>query len=393
MPLIFSIKTDKILVRYSPDGGIEWINEKFENEKPVDIKRTFSVGKEDVVSRDENSITFKLGQLINEHYCIDKSILNTDFDVLIHQNANIHLKYFILERNISVFKRIEKLARQQVIIGGELENSISIEAFENLVATFPTSTELNHYASARVTNLISQYLDNVKDYGKLYENYLNKKKKFKVRQNNIAILKDYEFEKYNFLLEKLKLMLENSDGYSEKDWQNEIIEFILILYPKYIYCFDNVKIKDFTKKPFKNRFIDLMLVDANGSIDVIEIKKPFEEGVISKGKYRENYTPLKELSGGIMQIEKYLYHLSKWGHTGEEKITEACKDRLQENFSLKITNPKGFLILGRDKNFNEEQMFDFEIMKRKYSNIIDIMTYDDLINRLEQLLNKFSQHN
>lgn len=53
------------------------------------------------------------------------------------------------------------------------------------------------------------------------------------------------------------------------------------------------------------------MVDANGNIDVIEIKKPFDDILLSRGIYRGNSVPTKELSGTIMQAEKYLFHLSK----------------------------------------------------------------------------------
>ena len=49
--------------------------------------------------------------------------------------------------------------------------------------------------------------------------------------------------------------------------------------------------------------------------DVIEIKKPFENCVVTKKKYRDNYTPMKELSGTIIAIrKKYIFHLNKWGN-------------------------------------------------------------------------------
>jgi hypothetical protein len=46
-------------------------------------------------------------------------------------------------------------------------------------------------------------------------------------------------------------------------------------------------------------------------------------------------------------------------------------------------NPKGLVIMGRDHNLSKEQRADFEIVKRKYKNVIDIITYDDLTRRLQ----------
>lgn len=55
-------------------------------------------------------------------------------------------------------------------------------------------------------------------------------------------------------------------------------------------------------------------------------------------------------------------------------------------FEIKITNPQAIIILGRDSDFADDQKFDFEIIKRKYANIIDIMTYDDLLRRLDNII-------
>ena len=56
---------------------------------------------------------------------------------------------------------------------------------------------------------------------------------------------------------------------------------------------------------------------------------------------------------------------------------------------IKIANPKAIIVLGRENDFEENQLFDFEIIKRKYANIMDIMTYDDLLRRLENIITRF----
>jgi putative sterol carrier protein len=101
-----------------------------------------------------------------------------------------------------------------------------------------------------------------------------------------------------------------------------------------------------------------------------------------------------------MQIEKYIFYLNKWGKKGEEKLTAHYKNELAENFKIKITNPSGLIIMGRTVGLSEEQIQDFEVIKRKYKNVIDIITYDDLISRLnftikqwEKTYNKAQQSN
>lgn len=49
---------------------------------------------------------------------------------------------------------------------------------------------------------------------------------------------------------------------------------------------------------------------------------------------------------------------------------------------------QGILLLGRSNNLTDEQLFDFEIIKRQHKNIVDIMTYDDLLKRFRNILNQ-----
>lgn len=92
-----------------------------------------------------------------------------------------------------------------------------------------------------------------------------------------------------------------------------------------------------------------------------------------------------------MQAEKYLFHLSKWGCTGEQEIYKKRKSELPSAIDLKITNPKALILLGRDKDFTDEQRFDFEIIRRKYANMVDIMSYDDLLRRVENIIAMMKQ--
>jgi hypothetical protein len=129
-----------------------------------------------------------------------------------------------------------------------------------------------------------------------------------------------------------------------------------LFFPKYIAVLKNLQIKDFYSNPskVKNRFIDLTMIDANGTIDIIEIKKPFVNCLLSRHKYRDNYTPRIELAGSVMQVEKYIFHLNKWGRDGEKEILKQHQSDLPPNFEIKITNPQAILILGRDIDFSGE---------------------------------------
>jgi hypothetical protein len=137
-----------------------------------------------------------------------------------------------------------------------------------------------------------------------------------------------------------------------------------------------------------NRELDIMLVDVNGHVDVIEIKKPFKARIVTTTKYRDNHVPHRELVGSAMQIEKYLFHLARWGETGEKKLTERYSARLPEYLRIRIVNPCGIIIMGRDNDLDDQQKADFEVYRRQSKNILDVITYDDLLRRLERVLDQ-----
>jgi hypothetical protein len=246
---------------------------------------------------------------------------------------------------------------------------------------FPTNYERKKYVEARVASVFRNYFEHVKDAEKTYQRYLNKK----LTNQGIdlsKIFKESEFLKYQTILEKLEGMLLEENQYSEHQWQQEILQIVLLLYPKYIFVFKEVPIHTRIAGGIKERFLDFLLVDNNGNTDIIEIKKPFENAIMTKAVYRDNFIPLRELSGTVMQVEKYVYYLNRWSYEGEKYLTNKYKNELPTGFDIKITNPGGMIIMGRESNLSIEQKRDFEVIKRKYKNVIDIITYDSLLDRL-----------
>jgi hypothetical protein len=92
-----------------------------------------------------------------------------------------------------------------------------------------------------------------------------------------------------------------------------------------------------------------------------------------------------------MQIGKYIFYLNKWGKKGEKKLTDYYKNQMSPSFKIKITNPSGLIIMGHIEGLTYEQIQDFEVIKRKYKNVIDIITYDDLIKRLNLLMGRWKE--
>lgn len=63
--------------------------------------------------------------------------------------------------------------------------------------------------------------------------------------------------------------------------------------------------------------------------------------------------------------------------------------------TISISNPKAIIIVGRDEHHSSkmsaQQLLDFELIKRKYANVVDIITYDDLLRRLDNIIMSLSK--
>lgn len=391
--LEFIKKNGKVILEYSPEFvELKEIYDELSKRESFIVSKTFHVTQNELISSldnndDQQSIDFVVAEKLGDYYKFPADILGLNNDVYIHQDIEISRKFFIAARKISIFRKIDKTVNSDIYVGGKNEGSIPIAEFRRLINNFPNSYELDKYVSARVESIISSYTNSNGHHEKKYHDYLNKKISLTGEKisNQLA---DYETFKYKKILSKLKKMLLKEEAYSETQWQEEILDILLLLYPKYLYVFREAPVKDFYNG--KNRSIDYILIDSSGNIDIVEIKKPFNKCIVTSGLYRDNYIPLRDLTGTVMQIEKYIFHLSKSGSHGERKIMQKYKDKTPSDMEIKITNPGGFIIMGRKNNLSKVQLQDFEIIKRKYKNLIDILTYDDLIERLEFIIGKWA---
>jgi hypothetical protein len=387
----------------------EWASERLKGDGQVTVSNGFTFEPADLLSPppkrgdDDKVYEFRFAEKKEGYYRIPGRILGCDRDVLISvKGVRLERKTFIAERNVRIFPRIEKVkpTAREIVVGGSRQDSIPVELFRELLAKFPNSTELDRYASARVEAIVGEILDGNAAAREKYEAYLNRRgSAVSTAGLGQPELIQAEIDKYVLLRDTILGWLADATAYSEKDWQRLIIKVILLLFPKYVAVLEGVAVADFYSKPGtrRNRFIDICLIDAGGSIDVIEIKKPFDDILLSRGLYRGNNVPTKELSGTIMQAEKYLFHLSKWGVEGERQLTKRYANRLPNGMQIRVTSPKAMILLGREKRADgtsalaDDQLFDLEVIKRKYSNMMDILTYDDLLRRLDNVIASLSQ--
>lgn len=402
--LRFQITAAGVDLEYKGDLGANnrWVWDELIDNEEARVSRIFSFKVADLLNPpapsqdfDDYEYRFRFGTFEDDYVRIPARILDIKNDLLISREVTLKRSIFAAERNVSIFGRLSELLEHSdpILIGGGRRDAIPWEVFNELLKKFPNTYELNRYADARVHTILSQYLDGMRDARGRYESYLSKRASLgNTASLDLSGMKKQEVQKYILIRDLISDALATKRDWSERDWQKLMSSFLLLLFPKYIKVLENVTIHDYYSDPAKkiDRFIDMALVDANGNLDVIEVKKPFDDKILRKSPYRGNSIPTSELSGSIMQAEKYLFHLSKWGVRGETLLTKKYAAELPKGMRIRVSNPKAIIIVGRDQisgaNMSGSQLLDFEVIKRKYANMMDIITYDDLLRRLNNTI-------
>lgn len=393
----FKIQNDKLICIYTPYSSLDEMISKL-NKEGLIVKNTFHIIANNIIKLDdiaEDSITFVLGKVENDYIKMDKDILAIDFDVYFDKAINItrnYKKYFIAYKNISIMKSIVDIVKSDIYIDRMYRNSnddthIPFDVFKTLISIFPNSTELKKYANLRVSQILNEYFDGLDFYKINYEKYLARKESgLDFNENNPAIngikldlLKASSFE--------LNQMLTNYSSCSEKVWQSKIKDILCIIFPKYLYAVREVNLGELNGY---DKYPDFTMIDSNGYVDIMEIKKPDINQVMRNARERNNYVPQKIFTDTIVQASKYILALNRNTDKSKQNIlTKLNNTYPSHNLTIddiKINNPKGIVLFGRSNNLNKEQLDDFELIKRQYKDIAEIMTYDDLMKRIENLV-------
>lgn len=389
----FSAQGAHLHLIYRPwQDDIAWIHERFENGQALVIKGTFHLSKgnlargqtqpdPDDLGREE--VRFVVAKAKGKYFALDPEIIAVDVPVLIARDATPTWKWFTAEKDVSVLRQLAELKPSRIVIGGDARDAIPVIEYERLLDQFPKPYEVRRYVQARLSVVFREISDAKVDAEAGLSKYLSKRVSSRP-QDLVQPFRAVEVTKYEFLHQKLTAMLKAAEGYRELEWQSQILDIVRLLNPKYIAVIPSVSIKDSITGG--HRQLDFLLVDVNGNIDVIEIKKPFKDKIVTEGKYRDNHVPHRELAGSVTQVEKYLFHLNRWGAAGEAKLSDRYKGKLPPGLKLRIVNPCGLIISGRDNDLTDEQKADFEIFRRQNKNVLDVITYDDLLRRLDRVI-------
>lgn len=384
----FEYSGDKLILCYTPAMGLEDITKRLNTEDGVSIKHTFWVTKcllcESAEAENdwEETLRFYIGSVGGSYTQLYSDVFGTKNSFYIGNEIKLKPQMFIAKRNVSIIRKVDEVIERDLYIGGDWEahNGISKETFEDLISKFPRTAELDKYAHMRIASIIKDYFPECDKYEAIYEKFIESKNNRSV--STISTTSKYniqiELEQFTVAYQELNDMLDRYEAIDEKQWQEKIHNILQLLYPKYICCAREIKFYGgkYDKQP------DFLLVDANGFVDILEIKKA---NVRVLTQYRNNYVAAREISGAVQQIEKYIYCLNS-SYKAQEEVAKKLTEFLPDSMEVKFVNPQGILLAGRSNTFDREQLKDFELIKRQYKHVADIMTYDDLAQRLRNII-------
>jgi hypothetical protein len=391
----FAVHGTKLHLVYRPDiRSPGSLRKHLASGNSVTIKGTYHLSEanlvKDRVKRDRDDwnddgdeMRFVVASAKRHYFVFDPAILNVDIPIMVARDARPTWKWFTAEERTSVMRVLAQLKPSRIVIGGDAPDAIAVAEYEKLIAQFPSHHEKQLYVQSRLAGVFRELTDAKVDVVGKLNKYVEKRVRAKPK-DLVAPFRQREISKYEFLRAQLMSMLEHDAGIPERQWQAQILDIVRLLNPKYIAAFTSVTIRDSLSG--RSRQLDIMLVDVSGHIDVIEIKKPFKARMVTTATYRDNHVPHRELVGSAIQLEKYLFHLGRWGTTGEDALTKRYRVNLPPNLKLRIVNPGGLIIMGRDNDLTPKQKGDFEMYRRQHKNIVDVITYDDLLRRLDRVL-------
>lgn len=391
MTLEFKKHGDELIVVYSPMYGVDEILDKITSDDGYSIKNTFWIDKNllrvfDIY--DEDSICFSIGKYVEGYVEINKEVFGTSHTFFFGENIKFNQRMFVANRNVSILSKIDHVIDDDIYIGGEKQENkycMPYEEFKRLIDIFPNSTELTKYVHKRIAGIVKEFVPQCDRYEHIYEKYVRERESLYTSigiDHSTSYNKRIKLEQFKIALGELKELLSEGEVLVESTWQQRVHNILQLIYPQYILCDREIS---FSGVDGNNKRPDFIMVDANGFIDVMEIKKPTVEILSRQPLYRNNYVPSREFSGTVQQIEKYIYCLTALNRE-KDVFFRKLNERLPDGIVPQVVNPKGILLLGRSENFNEQQRRDFELIRRQYKNIVDIMTYDDLTVRFERII-------
>jgi len=269
--------------------------------------------------------------------------------------------------SFSVIK--ENLERSETFreIDGELKDLV--EKIEKVDPTILTILLKKMSEDQRIASLLSSLTDeefNELDASKKQASYKNELAQLD-KLIKLEISSPTEFVKN---VEADESLLPYKAGQPEKIFQNWVEKNLWALGGEYYKKHDARKIGI-------NAESDLIVENAEGFIDLIELKRP-SATVFKYDESHKSYYPSPELALVIGQSLNYL------------KILDTYKPILEQEYKVKVIKPRVIIVIGDASNFNEEQLDSLRMLNSNL-NHIKVVTYSYFLSTGQKVIDFYQE--
>lgn len=342
MSISFSFSESECFLIYAPSDQIsikDYYSSCIKKYKRFRLRNSFFFCSNDFYSCDEedNVISFKLGLIRNNYLKINSLVLDVSRDYYFSVDIELSYRFFVGFNSTSIIKKLDSLLPKNIksvyidsektdfsSYEGESYVHISFSLFKKFIDNIPKKTEVDNYISTRFSSVFNDLfpfeLERIRNK---HNNYLSKKRenilsflksKTDFQESRIDLLYDIDLFKLNSIKEYLAFLVDNTDSVPECVFQRYIAKIICLIFPKYLHAVREVSLKGIDphgKRP------DFLLIDHQGFIDILEIKKP-DFCLLKERKIRNNYISSNDLSSTVQQTEKYVLCLNHYAESFEK---------------------------------------------------------------------------
>ncbi len=118
MMISFKQENNKLILSYSSDQpSPEWVYHEIEKSGKVSIGKAFSFTKNELKTtfdreNEFDPVEFEVATKEEEYYRFHRNLMSLECDLFIHESVDFERKFFVAERGISIFPKIDDILRR-----------------------------------------------------------------------------------------------------------------------------------------------------------------------------------------------------------------------------------------------------------------------------------------
>ena len=388
-------------------------------ESTKDFKKVYRLNKEDESKEKVLIYTLTKGNIVYEYESesIKKIIIEDtqDFPNFISQygygfserSLNNFLRYKFNDNKIDTIvlsesKASTKLKNQLIFNFEDIESllkSINQEQkacndtkkilIKNLIVDIFPGVNFDHSETNNNKELILRNLNDkliekltADEIQKLGEFYVKATRKFKaghiIKKMTAGLMKNAQILSLQEIIIKYEKQLKENPA--ESEWQKFFDEYITLFDSRYVHKINYKNIATgITKYP------DLVLVDIYGYIDFYELKKSGTE-LIQYDKNHKTWYWSKDVSMVISQVSDYLQKSKENALSYAKAIKDETETETEKGLEVNIINPRAIIVIGHTKQLDTDKKKNHFKNLRESLKDIEFVLYDELLERLKNLL-------